>query len=102
MTGALAAASALAVTTAGAANWNLPLLASLFAFAVISDLWAIDTRANPSEQHRMLMSGSFLALVLAMLLLVGAPAALIGVGTIVVCPIRFGERRDLFVTILLS
>jgi len=102
MTGALAAASALAVTTAGAANWNLPLLASLFAFAVISDLWAIDTSANPSEQHRMLMSGSFLALVLAMVLLGGAPAALIGVGTIVVGHIRFGERRDLFVNNLVA
>jgi putative nucleotidyltransferase with HDIG domain len=102
MTVALAAAAALAVATAGVASWNLPLLVSLFMFAVVSDLWAIDTSANPSDQHRLLMSGSFLALVLAMVLLGGAPAALIGVGMIVVGHVRFGERRDLFLNNLVA
>src|SRR3954449_4901244 len=103
MAAALAAASGLAVVVAaGAASWNLPLLASLFGFAVMSDLWAIDTSANPSDKHRLLMSGSFLALVLAMVLLGGTPAALIGVGTIVVGHIRFGERRDLFINNLVA
>jgi len=102
MAAALAAASGLAVVATGAASWNLPLLASLFGFAVMSDLWAIDTSANPSDKHRLLMSGSFLALVLAMVLLGGTPAALIGVGTIVVGHIRFGERRDLFVNNLVA
>src|SRR3954454_14262000 len=98
----LASAIGLAVVGAGTADWNVPLLLSLFAFAVASDLWAIDTSANPSDKHRLLMSGSFLALVLAMVLLGGAPAALIGVGTIVVGHIRFGERRDLFVNNLVA
>src|SRR3954452_23668409 len=102
MAAALAAASGLAVVATGAASWNLPLLASLFGFAVMSDLWAIDTSANPTDKHRLLMSGSFLALVLAMVLLGGAPAALIGVGTIVVGHIRFGERRDLFINNLVA
>src|SRR3954452_7000150 len=102
MAAALAAASGLAVVATGAASWNLPLLASLFGFAVMSDLWAIDTSANPSDKHRLLMSGSFLALVLAMVLLGGTPAALIGVGTIVVGHIRFGERRDLFINNLVA
>src|SRR5438067_102077 len=99
---ALALAAGLAVVTASAANWQLPLLASLLAFAVVSDLWAIDTAANPTPQHRMLMSGSFLALVLAMVLLGAAPAALIGAATIAVGHFRFGERRDFFLNNLVA
>jgi putative nucleotidyltransferase with HDIG domain len=102
MATALAAATGLAIATAGAANWDAPLLASLLIFAVVSDLWAIDTSANPSDKHRLLMSGSFLALVLAMVLLGGTPAALIGVTTIVIGHVRFGERRDLFVNNLVA
>lgn len=102
MAAALAAAAGLAVAAAGTASWSLPLLVSLFAFAVVSDLWAIDTTANPSDKHRLLMSGSFIALVLAMVLLGGTPAALIGVGTILVGHVRFGERRDLFVNNLVA
>src|SRR4051812_3295657 len=102
MAASLVAAAGLAVVAAGSASWNIPLLASLLAFAVVSDLWAIDTSANPSEQHRLLMSGSFIALVLAMVLLGGTPAALIGVGTIAVGHVRFGERRDLFVNNLVA
>jgi putative nucleotidyltransferase with HDIG domain len=69
---------------------------------VASDLWAIDTAANPSASHRMLMSGSFIALVLAMVLLGGVPAALIGVAMIVVGHFRFGERSDLFLNNLVA
>jgi putative nucleotidyltransferase with HDIG domain len=102
MAASLVVAAGLAVVTAGSASWNLPLLASLFAFAVVSDLWAIDTSANPSDKHRLLMSGSFIALVLAMVLLGGTPAALIGVGTIAIGHVRFGERRDLFLNNLVA
>src|SRR4051794_16324618 len=102
MAASLVAAAGLAVVAAGSASWNLPLLASLFAFAVMSDLWAIDTSANPSDKHRLLMSGSFIALVLAMVLLGGTPAALIGVGTIAIGHVRFGERRDLFLNNLVA
>jgi putative nucleotidyltransferase with HDIG domain len=102
MAAALAAAAGLAAVAASAATWNVPLLVSLFAFAVVSDLWAIDTSANPSDKHRLLMSGSFLTFVLAMVLLGGTPAALIGVGTIVVGHLRFGERRDLFLNNLVA
>src|SRR3954452_24861993 len=102
MAAMLAGATGVAIAVAGTASWNLPLLASLFGFAVVSDLWAIDTSANPSDKHRLLMSGSFLALVVAMVLLGGTPAALIGVGTIAVGHVRFGERRDLFVNNLVA
>src|SRR4051812_13183998 len=102
MATALAVGTGLAIAAAAVASWNLPLLASLFAFAVVSDLWAIDTSANPSDKHRLLMSGSFIALVLAMVLLGGSPAALIGVATIAVGHVRFGERRDLFLNNLVA
>ena len=102
MCAALVAAAGTAVAAAGAASWDIPLLAALGGFAIVSDLWAIDTSANPSDKHRILMSGSFLAFVVAMVVLGGTPAALIGVGTIIVGHVRFGERRDLFVNNLVA
>src|SRR3954451_14899050 len=98
----LAAAAALAIAAAGSASWNLPLLVSLLGFAIVSDLWAIDTSASVGSRTRLLMSGSFLALVVAMVLLGGTPAALIGVCTILVGHMRFHERRDLFVNNLVA
>jgi putative nucleotidyltransferase with HDIG domain len=102
MAAALAAATGLAVAVAGAGDWNLPLLVSLMGFAVVSDLWAIETSASLGNKGRLLMSGSFLALVIAMVLLGGAPAALIGAGTIVLGHLRFHERRDLFANNLVA
>ncbi|MFL5894941.1 MAG: HD-GYP domain-containing protein [Thermoleophilaceae bacterium] len=102
MSGAFLAAVALAVATASSADWDLPLLGSILAFAVISDLLAIDTAANPSPAHRMLMSGGFLPLVLAMVLLGGPPAALIAVGVIAIGHVHFRERRDLFLNNLVA
>jgi putative nucleotidyltransferase with HDIG domain len=98
----LAAATGLAIGVAGSASWNLPLLVSLLGFAIASDLWAIDTSASLGSRSRLLMSGSFLALVVAMVLLGGTPAALIGVCTIVVGHFRFHERRDLFANNLVA
>jgi putative nucleotidyltransferase with HDIG domain len=102
MAAMLAGACGLAIAVAGTASWDLPLLVSLFGFAVVSDLWAIDTSAKLGTKGRLLMSGSFLALVGAMVLLGGAPAALIGMGTIAVGHVRFRERRDLFVNNLVA
>jgi putative nucleotidyltransferase with HDIG domain len=102
MTLAFVAALALGLAAASAADWNLPLLGALTGLAVVSDLWAVDTTANPSAQHRILMSGSFLALVLAMVLLGPTPAMLIGLGTIVLGHFRFHERGDLFLNNLVA
>jgi putative nucleotidyltransferase with HDIG domain len=102
MAAMLAGATGLAIAVAGTASWDLPLLVVLFGFAVVSDLWAIDTSAKLGNKGRLLMSGSFLALVVAMVLLGGAPAALIGVGTIAVGHVRFRERRDLFINNLVA
>ena len=68
--------SPVAVWHAPQANWDLALFAILLAFSVFSDLTAISTDLEGE------VSGSFLALVLAMVFLGGTPAALIGVMTI--------------------
>ena len=102
MSAALAAAVVVVAAVARSASWQPALLASLLAFAVVSDLWAVDTTANPTAKHRMLMSGSFLALVLAMVLLGAAPAALIGLLVILVGHLRFREREDFLLNNLVA
>src|SRR6266576_2244442 len=76
---ALIAAAVLGVLASGSADWNIPLALALAGCAVISDLTAANTATA-----KLKVSGSFLALVLAMVLLGGPPAAVIGVLTIVV------------------
>jgi putative nucleotidyltransferase with HDIG domain len=58
------------------ADWDPALLGILLGFTVFSDLTAIETKS------KLKTSGSFLALVLAMVLLGGPPAAVLGVLTI--------------------
>jgi putative nucleotidyltransferase with HDIG domain len=74
--GALVLAIAAAVLTANTADWDLPLFGILLAFSVFSDLTAVST---PSKVR---LSGSFLPIVLALVLLGGPPAALIGAAVI--------------------
>lgn len=74
----LLAIAAVAGVTAPDANWNLSLLAVLLVFSLLSDLTAVSTSS------KVKISGSFLALVVAMVFLGGPPAALIGVVTILV------------------
>jgi putative nucleotidyltransferase with HDIG domain len=78
------------------ADWNLPLFAILLGFSVFSDVTAIET------ESRLKISGSFLALVLAMVLLGGTPAALIGIaGILAGWLLRFREPfHDLLVNLL--
>ena len=72
----LAAAVAGIVLTAGDANWDPTIGGLLLAFCLASDLMAARVRAQ-----KMKVSGSFMAIVVAMVLLGGAPAAVIGVLT---------------------
>jgi putative nucleotidyltransferase with HDIG domain len=83
----LACAVALALVTSPSANWDLLTLALLLVFAIASDLMAASIRAS-----KLKVSGSFLALVVAMVLLGGPPAALIGVLTIVAGWIKWREK----------
>jgi putative nucleotidyltransferase with HDIG domain len=80
-------ASVAAVVTSPDANWDLPTLALLLAFAIASDLMAASIRSS-----KLKVSGSFLAIVVAMVLLGGAPAALIGTLTIVAGWIKWREE----------
>ena len=72
----LACAIAAGTLLAGDANWDPALFAILLASSVASDLRAIEITA-----HKVSVSGSFLAIVTAIVLMGAAPAALIGVIT---------------------
>jgi putative nucleotidyltransferase with HDIG domain len=76
---ALAGAVGLAVWRAvnGHADWEIGTLLFLFVLSIVGDLTAVDTAAS-----RVKTSSSFLAIVTAIVFLGDAPAALIGVGTI--------------------
>jgi putative nucleotidyltransferase with HDIG domain len=84
----LAAAVVVSVLTAGNADWDLALFTALLVFSVVSDISAAKTSAEVK------ISGSFLSLVLAMVFLGGAPAALIGVATMIVGWLRWRDTWD--------
>jgi putative nucleotidyltransferase with HDIG domain len=85
--GALFVGLLVAVWRAPEGNWDLALFGVLLAFSIFSDL-----TAAPVESQ-LVVSGSFLALVVAMVFLGGTPAALIGVLTILVGWIRWRTAR---------
>jgi putative nucleotidyltransferase with HDIG domain len=80
---ALCLAFAVAAWRAPEGNWDLVLLGVLMAFSIFSDLTAVRV------ESALDISGSFLALVVAMVFLGGTPAALIGVVTILVGWLRW-------------
>jgi len=91
----LAGVVAVAILRAPYAEWNLALFGILLAFSAFSDITSIET-----ESH-LKISGNFLALVLAMVLLGGAPAATIGLISILFGWLRFREGlQDLLVNSL--
>jgi len=73
---ALLATIGVGIWRAPQCDWDLALLGVLLAFSIFSDLTAVPT------ESKVKVSGSFLALVVAMVFLGGAPAAVIGVATI--------------------
>ena len=72
----LAIVAAVAIWQGPQGNWDWPLLGMLLIFAVLSEFTAARFSSG------ILISGSFLALVLAMVFLGGTPAAVVGVLTI--------------------
>jgi diguanylate cyclase (GGDEF)-like protein len=74
---ALLAAAVVVVATANAADWNLGSLAIITALTVLCE--ATSVLLGP---RRISVSGSFLGLMLAAVLLGGGPAAVVGVTTI--------------------
>ena len=83
----LACAAVVSVLTSPGANWDLLTLALLLVFAVASDLMAASIRSS-----KLKVSGSFLAIVVAMVLLGGAPAAVVGVLTITAGWVKWREK----------
>jgi putative nucleotidyltransferase with HDIG domain len=77
----------VAVLTSPGANWDLLTFALLLGLAIASDLMAASIRSSTLK-----VSGSFLAIVVAMVLLGGAPAALIGVLTIIAGWLKWREK----------
>lgn len=83
---ALGAAIAGIALTAPDANWDLELAGLLLALSLVSDLMAARVRSQ-----KLKVSGSFLAIVVAMVLLGGPPAAVIGLTTILVGWLKWRE-----------
>jgi len=93
MLAALGGAVVVGVLTAQSADWDVVLLLTLLAFSVTSDLGAMETRGGVK------ISGSLLALILAMVFMGGTPAAVIGLVTISVGWLRW---RDKFTDLLIN
>src|SRR3954464_8277020 len=93
----LVAAAIVSLLTSPDANWDLLTLALLLGFAIASDLMASSIRSA-----KLKVSGSFLAIVVAMVLLGGAPAAVVGVLTIVAGWIKWREKPHYLLTNLAS
>jgi putative nucleotidyltransferase with HDIG domain len=96
MIASLALVSAGAVWRGPEADWDLALFFILLGFSVFSDLTAITTTS------KVKISGSFLALVLAMVFLGGAPGALIGVLTILAGWLRWRDAGHYLLNNLLT
>jgi putative nucleotidyltransferase with HDIG domain len=79
LAGALVAALALAVVRAPHSDWDLPLIALLGAIAAISDLTAVETAS-----HKIKISGSFLTIMVAVVLVGETAAVLISVASILI------------------
>lgn len=96
MLAALAVTAYVAIWQAPESNWNLGLFGVLLAFSVFSDLTAVST------ESKVKVSGSFLALVVAMVFLGGTPAALIGLATIAVGWLRWRDEGHYLINNLLT
>jgi diguanylate cyclase (GGDEF)-like protein len=83
---AIAGAVGLVAVTAGMYKWTPATLGVIAVMAVVSDLTSVDTGST-----KMKISGSFLGIMLAAVLLGGGPAALVGVLTISLGWFRFRE-----------
>ncbi len=88
---ALVSAAAVCGLTAGSARWSLWPLLVIATLTVISDLTSV-----VSAFQRVRVSGSFLGIVLAAVLLGGGPAALVGILTIAAGHLRWREASHLY------
>jgi diguanylate cyclase (GGDEF)-like protein len=94
---ALAGAAAVAILTAGSDHWSLAPLAVIAVLTVVSDLTSVETGSS-----KLRVSGSFLGIMLAAVLLGGGPAALVGVGAIAIGSLRWREAPHYFLNNLVT
>ncbi|MGZ4174342.1 MAG: diguanylate cyclase domain-containing protein, partial [Solirubrobacteraceae bacterium] len=94
---ALAGAAAVAALTAGSAHWSLAPLAVIAVLTVVSDLTSVETGSS-----KLRVSGSFLGIMLAAVLLGGGPAALVGVVSIAIGSLRWREAPHYFLNNLVA
>jgi len=95
LTTAMAAVIGVGIWASPSADWDPALFGILLGFSIFSDLTAIETSS------KLKTSGSFLALVLAMVFLGGPPAAVIGVLSIFAGWFRWrDDGHDLAVNVL--
>ncbi len=92
----LLAVVAIGIWRAGECNWDLGLILVLLAFSIFSDLTAV------RAESKLLISGNFLALVVAMVLLGGTPAAIIGVASILAGWIRWQDENHYLLNNILT
>jgi putative nucleotidyltransferase with HDIG domain len=83
----VAGAVVVAAMTAADARWDLATIVLLAVFAIASDLLASTIRSS-----KLKVSGSFMALVVAMVLAGGPPAAFIGVLTVFAGWLKWREK----------
>ena len=83
---AFAAAVVVAALTANTARWDLSSLLVIATLTIASDFTGVETGST-----KLKVSGSFLGLLLAAVLLGGPPAALIGVATVLIGWFRWRE-----------
>jgi len=90
---ALAAAIVVMVITGADVHWNLGYLAIIAALTVGSDMTSVEMGSR-----RVRVSGSFLGLMLAAVLLGGGAAAIVGVATIIAGRIRWRIESHYFLS----
>src|SRR4051794_20877099 len=83
-------AAAAAIWKAPHANWEKSLFAILLAFSIFSELMSVET------ESKLKISGTYLAMVPAMVFLGGTPAALIGVLSMLAAWVRYRSKLDDF------
>jgi diguanylate cyclase (GGDEF)-like protein len=88
----LGVAAIVVLVAAGSAKWDLKLLGVVAALTIASDLTFVDLGSA-----KMKVSGSFLGLILAAVLLGGAPAAIVGVLTIAIGWLRSREAPHVLI-----
>jgi diguanylate cyclase (GGDEF)-like protein len=94
---AAAAAIGVMVATSSADRWHSPMLLVITGFAIMSDLTSVETGGT-----KLKVSGSFLGIMLAAVVLGGAPAALAGSMTIAVGWFRWREAPHYLVNNLVT